>query len=436
MDKEFATVGYYEPGFIHLRINTSDDLNDLNKLKDDPTTVKYYSNFFHEYIHFLQDITSTHGLLNFVNAVGHIRDANQTVREDGKAEFSIPLQLDNKFNFLANAALRSIYYGDRTLVRSATYLDFKIIDEKIKVNTGAEVIVPKYIVNYFDNGAKTKMSFHFGSRCIKEYMAHALQNQLFPNTLHDDIPYTIVELIVTKEYPALAKDTSFIIALCDASLMSYHPAQFFFNTLERMKADSAWQPTDVNSIYNFGFNQLTFRHNGQIETVASLFDKMNLMAIDHFRDSLQAEVFKDNVTWFEEIANEAKKLRTTQMGFFTKFVASTGVPSPLFIEIVKKMGTPFMTNAQSKGYFLPPEKLRTLNIFPYYPKVFQAILGTYNGHKECSLFSFCETRTDTKITNEKCLTAPWTRVKDTKDLCPYAQLWRTWGLEDEIPETK
>lgn len=334
---------------------------------------------------------------------------------------------------LANAALRNIYYGDRTLVRSATYLDYKIVDENIKVNTGAEVTVPKYMVSYFDNGAKTKMSFHFGSRCIKEYMTHALQNQLFPNTVHDDIPYTIVELIVNKEYPELAKDTTFIVALCDASLMAYHPAQFFFNTLERMRNDSSWKPTDVNSIYNFGYNQLTFLHNGQIETVASLFDKMNLLAIEHFSDSLQAEVFKDNVTWFEEIASEAKKLRTTQNGFFTKLVASTGVPSTLFIDIVKNMGTPFMTNAHSKGYFLPPERLRTLNIFPYYPKVFQAILGTYNGYKECSLHSFCETRTGTKITNEKCLTAPWTRVKDTKDLCPYAQLWRTWGLENELP---
>lgn len=185
-------------------------------------------------------------------------------------------------------------------------MDYKIVHKKIKVNTGEEVTVPKYIVSYFDNGAMTKMSFHFGSRCIKEYMAHALQNQLFPNTPHNDIPYTIVELIIIKEYQALAKDTTFIVALCDASLMSYHPAQFFFNTLERMRDDSTWKPIDVSSIYDFGFNQLTFQHNGQIETVTSLFDKMNLMAIDHFRNSLQAEVFKDNVTWFEEIANEAK----------------------------------------------------------------------------------------------------------------------------------
>lgn len=436
MDKEYATVGYYEPGFIHLRINTSDELNDLNKLKEDPATLKYYSNFFHEYIHFLQDITTTHGLLNFVNAVGYLRDANQSVREDGKEGFVVPLQLDNKFNSLANAALRKIYYGDGTLVKSATYLDYHIVEEKIKINTGAEITVPKYIVNYFDNGAKTKMNFHFGSRCIKEYMAHALQNQLFPNTLHDDIPYRIVELIIAKEYPPLVADVNFIVALCDASLMSYHPAQFIFNTIERMKKNSAWKPTTVNSIYDFGFNQLSFRHNGQIETVTTLFDKMNLMAVNDFRDSLRAEVFKDNVTWFEEISNEARKLRTTQQGFFTKLVASQGVPSSFFIEIIRKLGTPFMTNALGNGYFLPPEKLRSLNIHPYYPKVFQAILGTYTGRKECSIYSFCETREDRKIINEKCLAAPWERVKDTKDLCPYAQLWRTWGLENEVPKTK
>ena len=36
------------------------------------------------------------------------------------------------------------------------------------------------------------------------------------------------------------------------------------------------------------------------------------------------------------------------------------------------------------------------------------------------------------ITNEKCLNAPQERVHE-KELCPFAQLWKTWGLLDKTP---
>jgi hypothetical protein len=64
--------------------------------------------------------------------------------------------------------------------------------------------------------------------------------------------------------------------------------------------------------------------------------------------------------------------------------------------------------------------------------VFKQIINVYQGHQKCSLYEFCKTRPDKDITNNLCTTAPWERVKE-KDLCPFAQLWKTWGLIDEYP---
>jgi hypothetical protein len=89
-DAEHATLGYYEPGFIHLRVNTTEELNDFNKLGENAATAKWVSTFLHEYIHFLQDIGTTHGLVNFILAVEYLKNANIQVLESQQVEFRIP----------------------------------------------------------------------------------------------------------------------------------------------------------------------------------------------------------------------------------------------------------------------------------------------------------------------------------------------------------
>jgi hypothetical protein len=299
-------------------------------------------------------------------------------------------------------------------------------------NSGAAINAPKYQVEYYDTGAQARMACHFGSIHLKEYMAHAVQNQFAPGSDHDDIPYRLAELIVAKEIPRLGGNASFIIALCDASLMTYNPADFFFLTLDRIKSAPNWVPEDADSVYAFAFSGLQASRNGKLDTFNSLFEETAKSAIREFRDALKADIFRNNVIWFEELITEAKNLRINHRGFFTQLLKSPGVFSPMFRQIVSALGIPFTTNARSKGYFVPPEKLKALAIQPYYPKVFQAISYTFSGRRDCSLHPFCEASEGIKITNDDCGSSPWARVH-LPHLCPYAQMWKTWGLGDKIP---
>ena len=74
---ELETLGYYEPGFLHLRVNTDFDLSDLNTIiKNDK---KLFSTFLHEYIHFLQDVTTTTGLTYSIFYISLIKDINWNI---------------------------------------------------------------------------------------------------------------------------------------------------------------------------------------------------------------------------------------------------------------------------------------------------------------------------------------------------------------------
>jgi len=431
MEIDEAVLGFYEPGFIHLRINTDQSLENLEKLKEDPSTIKYYSTFLHEYLHFLQDITTTQGLSNFIYYIEYLRNANKIILENGQSNFETPVKIDNKYNLIANSHLRGIYVGENRKTPNAYYKKYSYKYQNITKNNGKVIQVKKYTVKYFNQDNKKFEDFHLGSKHIKEYMAHYIQNQLVPGTKHNCIPYTIIEQIALKEYPHFSKDKSLILALCDASLMSYHPVQLFFDTIEKLKKKKKYKLTTAKSLYSFIYREFTFEEDGQIETIESLFEKTNIIAKGNFQDSLKADVFKNNVVWFEEIINVAKDLRINNPDFFLKLIEAPGKLSPLFIEIIKTLGTPFMTNLSNNGFFIPPEKLKSAEIYPYYPKVFHAIYNTHHAKKECILKGFCSTNIE-KTTNDLCNTSPWERINEPK-ACPYAQIWHTWGLDSFTP---
>jgi len=436
-EHEFATLGYYEPGFIHLRINTHDDLKELNKITEPDSSPLWTPTFLHEYIHFLQDITTTHGLLNFLHAVEHLKNANKKVLDATATYFSIPLNLDNDFNWQTNRRLKATYRGRVTpwgnRVPNINYLGYSFTNEQIPVNGGEIIKVPKYQIQYYDTSAQSKSECHFGSIHIKEYMAHAVQNQFAPGTTHDDLPYLVAELIVKKEVPSLGSNPSLVIALCDASLMDFHPARLFFDAIERMKNNSSQIPTDVDSIYSFVFNGLKFQANGVTQTVKTCYEETSKLAVDAFQSTLKAAIFKHNVQWFDELMVQAGNFRQNEQGFFSRLVTAPGMLSSTFRRIVTLLGVPFTTNAEFKGIFVPPERLKGLAIQPYFPKVFQAVSNTYGGNYRCSLHPFCETSPVLNLTNEDCLTQPWRRVH-LPELCPYAQMWKTWGLQKKLPK--
>jgi hypothetical protein len=424
---DFTTLGFYEPGFIHLEVSTRENLNDFNALASNPETAHLVSTFFHEYIHFLQDISTTHGLLNFIHAVEYLKNANKQVTEAGVAHFETPLKITNNSNWLTNNRLMHIYRGGENEGKRVSYLGYKANKEEVETSKGEKIIVPKYLVKCYDHSAQTITTCHFGSKHLKEYMAHAVQNQYAPNTIHDDIPYRLVELIVEKEFPRLARNPSLLVALCDASLMDQHPARLFFRTLERMKERPKRSFKEVEAVYSFAFKNFSFANEGKKEKVDSVYKDTANRAIGQIQDSLKADIFRPNVQWFEEVLKEAMQLRIEHPIFFTQLVQGSKKFSPLFYKVVSRLGIPFMTNSDQKGFFLPPEKLKSLNINPYYPKVFQAICETFRGEKKCVLHAFCETRTDKKVTDDNCLNSPWERVNQP-ELCPYAQMWKTWGL--------
>ena len=427
--KELETMGYYEPGFLHLRINTNHEILDLNKFAADPLTAPYFSTFFHEYIHFLQNVTTVSGLMTSVFFIDLIKDMNWEVRNDGKPEFHVPFQITNKNNIEANIKLRGIYTGSRSNIDTILYDGYIAETEAVTDKDGRVVNPEQYKAFYYDPSRATN-SFYFGSVCLTEYVAHANQNY-FSIRPHPDVPYLAPELIISKEYPEFGNDPMLITALCDATMMTFHPAQTFFNTIKRMKLEK-FIPKSAIEVYDFALDKIIFRNKDGEFTPMSLYDYMLDLAVKQYGDALKADIFHPNNAWIKHIFSEAQTLRHNIPDFMTKLVKAPGQLSDLYYTIFRTLGTPFFTNNNMIGGFVPPAGINPAGIQPYQLLVFKEIINIYMGETKCDMYKFCKSRPDKDITNADCLSAPWKRgVED--QLCPFGQFWKTWGLNGEVP---
>jgi len=435
-DIELETRGHYKPGFLHIFINTDEDITDINGLALNPDKRQLFSTFLHEYIHFIQEITTISGVLSSGHYINMIRDFNWAVRSTDKKEFTVPAQITNENNMSANMKIRKLLRGDadfisnefQGMVRYDSYTEEKgtVVDRD-----GKERTIKLFKVHFNNSTTYQSGSFYFGSLCLKEYVTHTLQTIYYPETSHDDIPYIITELIIRKECPSFPADPMLIVALCDACLMSFNPAEIFFKALSKINEGSSSAPGSVAEVYDLVYKGLGFVDEGEIVTMQELYDKMFNNTIKQLENSMKAEIFAKNLKWLKQIFELGRELRMTTPYFMTDLVKGPSVLTGLCLTIFKRIGTPFYTNNQMLGGIAPGEDM-TIPDQPYLLLVFQQVLQIYGGSNSCSLYTFCDRTTSGKITSAECKTAPWEKVKEP-ELCPFAQLWKTWGLTDKTP---
>lgn len=105
--RQNANRGEYIPAFFEMYLKIDGDI-DLNTMSE-----KDFSLFFHEYIHFLQDITTTYGLTTCYAYGEYIQSVVNDIYEKGRQEFEVPyIYIDNKDNIRLSEQIQNLTLGD------------------------------------------------------------------------------------------------------------------------------------------------------------------------------------------------------------------------------------------------------------------------------------------------------------------------------------
>jgi len=333
---EKALRGYYRTGCFHIYLAGYFD-PDLTKLsRVDLGT------FLHEYVHFLQNISTPYGI--FEAAALNEAAVEAFMDLEPKKEIELPYNapqspmLKERLNWLNDMDGQSIKKSDEHIE----------IDETKKILWGymecpnSNRVGYLVVLEFYD---KQWQRHHrlIGARDIKEAMATAYQSLIDPDAIHPDIPYNLLRIFCKQTFPTVGNDVKKFICLCYTSLFSLAPGYHFIYLCH--KAEEEQDKTG----FQF-FDEYLEDHNVFV-------DGKQISVRDHFNGML------------EQYSQSIKGLIRCEMPYINSLLERVrlengNVPilnvlsteSPFSVEhvqaLVQVLGIPYM-HAQNRGWFFP-----------------------------------------------------------------------------------
>lgn len=355
--------------------------------------------FVHEYIHFLQNISTPWGLFSsMVRYEGVIETLNQL----RKAK-------DIKIPFTTNFSLKHIKHNDTFKEGEGTSNFRDLYNKSVDVTKDIDIksekfdkngqIVRRFVVCFTDNIGK-RHEVHIGAKIIRESMAFMYQTLIDNNasTKHD-VPYNIIKIICIDSFPNIYKDTVKLITLCHLSLYTMNPGQTLFDLLHYANNKPNIPSMQIVDYY---MNNHTVKNGEQKSlSISELCDKLADDLIGILNNIVPSKLD------FLKISIDAARLST---GFIPYLNVLYGTES-LTVEHIEAMtsylGIPYLTDLNHSLYYNNMEGKGMSNdlLFLKMISLVLEMLTINRDNSRCPSFKH-ECDGSVKDDNE-CLSFPW-----------------------------
>lgn len=409
------SCGLYEPAFFRIDICENFDFNCWNCNTNHQKAI-----LLHEYIHYLQDISTGYGCRNFVSIAKVLQAYIYKASIQGDI-IKIPINISDIEGAELDSLLGEIYQGD------SEFLENCCIDRiEIRNNEFLEEMDQVFAENSPEVLLISKgKEYRFGGMCVMESMAHLIESSIYPSEkMTNCFPYNSCEMVCRYIYPELLKNPQWIIALCDASLRSVQPGLTFYDILKRMKEDQI-QLLTCEDIYKYA-DSFPKKWNYEEQY------KETLKMIDYLYNPLATNT-KNLNKWLKQkflLAYQMRKDVNTR-NFISKIVSyeSRQRAEEYFLNLICFYGMPLITN-KTDIYASNNVQEDIGQALLFGPLALRKIFSGISQNNECEMYKYCKAQNMTKDT---CKTAPWKSASDDK-LCILGQFCYSFGLENKIIE--
>lgn len=285
INDDLAYRGAYITGCFHICLNSDFDA-DLSKISNEDL-----GTFLHEYIHFLQNISTPYGIFSAIMINNCMCEFVHSMKD--KNEIYLPYT----FNYSEDLLQRYKWYkcslgtghldGILDISRTTEILFEEINEFPIKFH---KVSFKAHICNYNE-----PIDIIIGSTIIKEGMASMYQSLIDDKVEHNDIPYNVLSFLCKKHFPNIANDTIKIICLCHISLFSLDPGFTLLNLLK----------TANNNPELTGFQMFDeFLKTSKVMNSNNIVDKFNSL-VDTYKESIR-KMLSCEINYIEELLEKVK----------------------------------------------------------------------------------------------------------------------------------
>lgn len=411
--------GSYQLSLFKLSINKKNVLNEQRQIKDE-----YGNIFFHEYIHFLQDVLTSFGLHSICDIARKLSSINQEIINSDSPTFPLPFHSSDPNQLLAKL--------NELLVNGSDLLDgdrdFEVINIQQDPYTYDASMAGRNFVEvnilYRDNSEPD--SFYLGAGHFLESMAHILERNFSFDDDAPPFPYKVVEKVIKALFPIGERTDHNLITIIEMSLESHDPASYFYEYY--LFCEKHHLTFNATSISYFDQTNV-LKWNGRNYRFRDFYYPNATKTRDAFKAMFNHDKLKPMLDWALHILGNGIKIRRS--GFsFTQLLASSSSHEKVrdkMAWLIKKLGTPVMTDSAYGMFMLSPDKKISEEEMVYLLGL-DAIIDVLNGQTICTVLPYCANgQGGADITDASCYGKPWERTK-VEPLCLFAQYWIMWGF--------
>ncbi len=420
---DFVDCNCYIPAFFSIKMNNTLSVGDMF------STVHEHE-LFHEYIHFLQDITTSYGLMNTrvvyekIIAVRHyIRTSRQiklpleTVKDrtidDNNTLIGLYLQYTQSEK-LGDVALSEVYCESNDFSHPTTQETFSISCYELQFSDGN--------------------SYQFGAHAILEGIAHYLEKTIYNIDSFNQVPYDLSYCVWCHYLPESKENIKAFLDVSEFSLMCYNPAEYFMDAIKKIKKNVF--PIDENLYLNLMEHYIVKR------------EKCNMSLWENFEEFYNDTVEKGNVLfnssiynefreWWLEIYSKGHQARLKQKPIFSKFLDLKKLNEKERSCYLKKcfaedFDYPPVTNADGEFDFPNKHDPNYMASFLTVQSIHSVCDYFFKGNSRCELKETCILLRDSfgKIEiDDNCDESPWKNELNISNICFFKAVLKSFGLD-------
>ena len=447
--KERNKNSYY-PAFFCMDLDIPDAIGNMLRMPIDERTEAL---FLHEYIHYLQDITTVSGYARIETIVDQIKWAVMLGKQHHKLTIPLNPKSTWAFNMTPNATCLDLSRGDfKKQYRGADVIynapeSFDIVEHSTPFKDGRNNRV-KIITRFtFKDVNDVVHQYDIGEMAISESMAYIIEQHVYPGMLPaaPDFPYNLVRNVVRWKCQRAETD-EILVAICDVCLMYSFPGYAFYYLIEWLHQYQGSVTPAL--IYLFGLGPEMTKWSNTKYWGESL-KEVNAIARKSVDDYFIHRYWRKTADEIGLSLVEALNYRLRRPAFFIDILRGGKIHlNRALQEAVSYMGCMAIYTDTDDVYHFPVRGVGNNQADPdWFVSLhdFYKVLFTREAIKEmrdmrfftypCALKEWCKKSfkkqqlPDLTSMSRNCDESPWLHVsKDELAQCSFGRLWATYGF--------
>lgn len=410
-----------------MNINSFDKENNLNAIV-----------FIHEYWHYLQNITTLHGIMSFCSNQHLLSVFSNTLKQDGTSFGSYKLSEELRSKAKEFIEIRKIANGDRGRDH-----DEHILSEVTSIVKNQITFELRWPGNYY----RKSETLNLGAHIIKESIAHIVECKVarlleMPSPKAPEFPYSVLYRIFKFIAKDIDDDSIFIAALGTLALLTLNPGLHIEPLFEEYRNLRKAQKSPSDTLLEISKNKITPFLITIYETLKN--EDLNSILNSHRGRGTSEKAVKFIIE--QSINGLARRIIDPLFDIRPFIETEKGVePIEVIIEMAKNEFPPcdLSSNGKILSFLSGEEDENGLNISQYL-RSFQAQQEFMMMHlkgdgfassselssKTCSYYKICTHPTRT-IQENNCKEKPWANYTATTIGC-----WFTNGVSATLGPTQ